>query len=80
MQSSDYAPPTAPANAPPSPPARSSAPPRGVTNGIAVQLVGVTIAVTGVAVGLEPYENGVGICVIGVIVALIGLGMHAARL
>lgn len=53
--------------------------PRGVSIGIGVQLVGVTIAVTGVAVGVEPYQNGVGVCVLGVFVAVIGLLLHAAR-
>ena len=77
MRPSDYAPPTAPSSVSPQPP--RAATPRGVTQGIAVQLVGVTIAVTGVAVGVEPYENGVGICVLGVAVAIIGLVMHAAR-
>jgi len=44
-----------------------------------VELFGIAVAILGVAVGIEPYENGAGISLFGVGIAFVGLLMHDAR-
>ncbi len=57
-------------------PINPASPPRGFSDGAAVELVGVTVAVAGLAFG----EAAPVVCTLGIVVALIGLMMHLGKI
>jgi hypothetical protein len=61
-------------------------PTRGVTIGIGLELLGIAVAILGLATGTlyfagsgVAYQPNATVAGLGVLIALIGLGLHAAR-